>query len=67
MELPETIDEIKTKDHLVASLTAEEQNFSKYGYWKKLHWILAYSMLEDSTPTTKKSLRNSRNFQLPVM
>ena len=58
MELPETIDEIKTKDYLVASLTAEERDFSKYGYWKKLHWILAYSMLEDSTPTTKKSLRN---------
>ena len=58
MELPETIDEIKTKYYLVASLTAEEQNFSKYGYWEKLLWILAYSMLENSTPSAKKSLRN---------
>lgn len=58
MELSETIDEIETKDYLGTSLTAEEQDFSKYKYWKKLHWTLAYSMLEDSTPTTKKILRN---------
>ena len=58
MELPETIDEIKTKDYLVAFLTAEERNISRYGYWKKLHWILAYNVLEDSAPTAKKSLRN---------
>ena len=62
MELPETIDEIKPKDYLVASLTAEERDFSKYGYWKKLHWILAYSMLEDSTPTAKKSLKKLKEF-----
>ena len=40
--LPETNDEIKTREFLVASVTTEELDFVKYGEWKKLCRILAY-------------------------
>lgn len=40
--LPETNDEIKTIDYLVASLTSDELDFIKYGDWKKLYRIPAY-------------------------
>lgn len=40
--LPETNDKIKTSDYLVASLTTNGLDFSKYGNWKELCRILAY-------------------------
>ena len=48
--LPETHYAIKTSDYLVASLTTEELDLSKYEDWNKLCSILAY----DSTPTERK-------------